>query len=96
MGLVGVYNWLSIRLNSGKLEAGYGSNNGAYLSGSSVKTSLSYNDSVWHHVVCTFTGTYGTSQVPNIYVNGTDVSTVAGAEGGSPLSPSWSRCFWIL
>ena len=93
MGLVGVYNWLSIRLNSGKLEAGYGSNNGAYLSGSSVKTSLSYNDSVWHHVVCTFTGTYGTSQVPNIYVNGTDVSTVAGAEGGSPLSPSGAGAF---
>ena len=93
MGLVGVYNWLSIRLNSGKLEAGYGSNNGAYLPGSSVKTSLSYNDGSWYHVVCTFTGTYGTSQVPNIYVNGSDVSTVAGAESGSPLSPSGAGAF---
>ena len=93
MGKTGVYNWLNIRLNDGKLEAGYGSNNGAYLSGSSVKTVLSYNDGSWYHVVCTFTGTYGTNQLPNIYVNASDVSTVAGAESGSLHTASGEGAF---
>ena len=86
MGKVGVYNWLSIRLNAGKIEAGYGSDNGAYLSGSAITTNSTFNDGDWHHVVCTFTGTYGTSQAPNIYVDGSDVATTALSSSGNAIS----------
>ena len=83
MGNYNLYTWLNIRLNAGKLEAGYGSNNGGYMFGSAIRTSSLYNNNTWINVTCTFTGVYGIGQMPNIYVNGVDVAA-------STFSPTYT------